>query len=136
MKTALQALALILTATLIAATAASVAFLAIGALIARWLPLSLFQATALVTVSALVMVMTANLIATAMHNHSLNPWHHNFDEWEPEDDEDEDDLEDDHNETHATTVKRDAPKIGRNAPCPCGSGRKFKLCCGRLEHRE
>ncbi|MFH5927509.1 UPF0149 family protein [Roseomonas xinghualingensis] len=23
------------------------------------------------------------------------------------------------------------PKIGRNAPCPCGSGRKFKLCCGR-----
>ncbi|MGG5890810.1 UPF0149 family protein [Falsiroseomonas sp. HC035] len=23
------------------------------------------------------------------------------------------------------------PKIGRNAPCPCGSGRKYKLCCGR-----
>jgi uncharacterized protein YecA (UPF0149 family) len=23
------------------------------------------------------------------------------------------------------------PKVGRNAPCPCGSGRKFKLCCGR-----
>ena len=24
-----------------------------------------------------------------------------------------------------------APKIGRNAPCPCGSGRKYKKCCGR-----
>ena len=22
------------------------------------------------------------------------------------------------------------PKIGRNAPCPCGSGKKFKKCCG------
>jgi len=23
------------------------------------------------------------------------------------------------------------PKVGRNAPCPCGSGRKYKKCCGR-----
>lgn len=29
--------------------------------------------------------------------------------------------------------KRDAPKIGRNEPCPCGSGRKYKKCCGRKE---
>ncbi len=28
------------------------------------------------------------------------------------------------------TVKREAPKVGRNAPCPCGSGRKYKKCCG------
>lgn len=27
---------------------------------------------------------------------------------------------------------RDAPKIGRNDKCPCGSGRKYKKCCGRL----
>jgi preprotein translocase subunit SecA len=25
---------------------------------------------------------------------------------------------------------REGPKIGRNDPCPCGSGRKFKKCCG------
>jgi len=24
---------------------------------------------------------------------------------------------------------RSAPKVGRNAPCPCGSGAKFKKCC-------
>jgi uncharacterized protein len=29
-----------------------------------------------------------------------------------------------------TTVRRIAPKIGRNDRCPCGSGRKFKQCCG------
>jgi SEC-C motif-containing protein len=27
-------------------------------------------------------------------------------------------------------VVRDAPKVGRNEPCPCGSGKKFKRCCG------
>ena len=27
------------------------------------------------------------------------------------------------------TVKRKAPKVGRNDPCPCGSGQKFKKCC-------
>lgn len=29
------------------------------------------------------------------------------------------------------TVKREQPKIGRNDPCPCGSGKKYKHCCGR-----
>jgi preprotein translocase subunit SecA len=28
-------------------------------------------------------------------------------------------------------VRREAPKVGRNDPCPCGSGKKFKACCGR-----
>ena len=27
-------------------------------------------------------------------------------------------------------VKRDTPKVGRNDPCPCGSGKKHKKCCG------
>ncbi len=27
-------------------------------------------------------------------------------------------------------VKRQMPKVGRNDPCPCGSGKKFKSCCG------
>ena len=31
------------------------------------------------------------------------------------------------------TVKRQAPKVGRNDPCPCGSGKKYKNCCGRNE---
>ena len=28
------------------------------------------------------------------------------------------------------TVRRDAPKVGRNSPCPCGSGKKYKKCHG------
>ena len=30
------------------------------------------------------------------------------------------------------TVKREGEKIGRNDPCPCGSGKKFKKCHGRV----
>jgi len=30
----------------------------------------------------------------------------------------------------SSTVKRDAKKVGRNDPCPCGSGKKYKKCCG------
>lgn len=28
------------------------------------------------------------------------------------------------------TVVRESPKVGRNEPCPCGSGKKYKKCCG------
>jgi hypothetical protein len=30
----------------------------------------------------------------------------------------------------AATFQRPAAKIGRNDPCPCGSGKKYKKCCG------
>ena len=29
-------------------------------------------------------------------------------------------------------VVRSAPKVGRNSPCPCGSGKKYKQCCGKI----
>ena len=32
---------------------------------------------------------------------------------------------------HVEPVRRDAPKVGRNDPCPCGSGKKFKQCHGK-----
>ncbi|MDP7167097.1 MAG: preprotein translocase subunit SecA [Nitrospinota bacterium] len=31
----------------------------------------------------------------------------------------------------AAPVRRETPKVGRNQPCPCGSGKKYKHCCGR-----
>ena len=30
-----------------------------------------------------------------------------------------------------TVIRRQTPKIGRNDPCPCGSGKKYKNCCGK-----
>ncbi|GHT77848.1 UPF0225 protein [Spirochaetia bacterium] len=34
-------------------------------------------------------------------------------------------------EVAPVTIVRSGPKIGRNDPCPCGSGKKYKHCCGR-----
>ena len=34
--------------------------------------------------------------------------------------------------TAASPTHREGPKVGRNDPCPCGSGKKYKLCCGKL----
>jgi len=33
-------------------------------------------------------------------------------------------------EQETETVRNETPKVGRNDPCPCGSGKKFKKCCG------
>jgi uncharacterized protein len=32
--------------------------------------------------------------------------------------------------------RRSAPKVGRNDPCPCGSGKKYKKCCGEATVNE
>jgi preprotein translocase subunit SecA len=29
------------------------------------------------------------------------------------------------------TIRREKPKVGRNDPCPCGSGKKYKHCHGK-----
>ncbi len=30
-------------------------------------------------------------------------------------------------------IRREGEKVGRNAPCPCGSGKKYKKCCGATQ---
>lgn len=52
--------------------------------------------------------------------------------WEREDaeaDEDECESDDDFSGEIADPYVRAAPKVGRNEPCPCGSGKKYKKCC-------
>ncbi|MCX5685771.1 MAG: SEC-C metal-binding domain-containing protein [Planctomycetota bacterium] len=36
----------------------------------------------------------------------------------------------DEGEVAVKTIIRETPKVGRNDPCPCGSGKKYKKCCG------
>lgn len=35
-------------------------------------------------------------------------------------------------EAAVKTYVREQPKVGRNEPCPCGSGKKYKRCCGKV----
>ena len=39
----------------------------------------------------------------------------------------------DEEDYYPETYVRPEPKIGRNAPCPCGSGKKYKKCCGAVD---
>jgi hypothetical protein len=43
----------------------------------------------------------------------------------------DDDTIDDRRDTPPETIRREGPRVGRNEPCPCGSGKKFKKCCGK-----
>ena len=43
----------------------------------------------------------------------------------------EEELKKLYKEQKESTTIRKAKKIGRNDPCPCGSGKKYKKCCGR-----
>jgi uncharacterized protein DUF1186/SEC-C motif-containing protein len=50
----------------------------------------------------------------------------------PEDQDDDDDGGDDPRDpwlSPPVTYVRETPKVGRNDPCPCGSGKKYKRCC-------
>lgn len=40
---------------------------------------------------------------------------------------------DDDAQSDTNTFRREVPKVGRNDPCPCGSGKKYKQCCGKLD---
>ena len=56
---------------------------------------------------------------------------HEYDEdWDGEfdDDDQDDDIEEVHNRHR---VVENTVKIGRNRLCPCGSGLKYKRCCGK-----
>ena len=48
-----------------------------------------------------------------------------------EDWDDDDDWDDESQLIESVQPYRAPAKVGRNAPCPCGSGKKFKKCCGR-----
>ena len=37
----------------------------------------------------------------------------------------------DNDTTNHEPIKNEGPKVGRNDPCPCGSGKKYKNCCGK-----
>ena len=93
-------------------------FVGCGALLARWLPLSLFQASGLAIGSTLVVAAVIHILAGITRAHQIYDPDGNF--------EDEDDDYD------PIVPEPDFSKVGRNDYCPCGSGKKFKHCCENI----
>ncbi len=109
-------------------------FAGAGFLLSLLLPLSVFQCSVLSLGSAF-------LAAVLFFAITWTPWTLDsavYDEddldYDPfEDDEDEDfaDFERAVDELSKPNAPSSRPMVGRNAPCLCGSGKKFKHCCGR-----
>jgi hypothetical protein len=103
-------------------------FLGLGILLAWLSPLTLFQSIFVVIGSTIAVGLIVCIMALSGTRQSEN------DEYEDAGDEDWD-FDEDEDDNDASAIETSAtwghtPGVGRNAPCPCGSGKKFKKCCG------
>jgi len=104
-------------------------FIGFGALLARWLPLTLFQASGLVIGATIAFAAMLYALATIIR-HSDNSYDMDDDFEDEEDSEDEDDdFIPEASALDSSFSRPDFSKVSRNDYCPCGSGRKYKNCC-------
>ena len=125
MKSVLSTLLVFLIALAVLMVLGSAVFLGFGALLARWLPLSLFQAAGLAIGATLAFAAIIHVLSTIMRAQQISEWNDDFDE----EDDDADDADLDLPESETLFPKPDFSKVAKNDYCPCGSGRKFKNCC-------
>jgi len=121
MKAVCQLILLLLLPTLALAVLGIAAFIGVGALLARWLHLSLFQASALAIAATAAIALVIQAFMTMMHLQMDHGHEDEDDGWEPFGGDSD----------HPPLTIPMATKVGRNQPCPCGSGKKFKNCCGK-----
>lgn len=135
LKLLLSTLMLFLTAVLSVALV-----LGFGTILHRMFPLDLFQVSLLLAIAVLTGVIGRgfDLIRRAIQRQGLYDDDDDEDEWEVEDEEEDSIESTDISEEHPVSgLRREdqsrVPQVGRNHPCPCGSGKKYKLCCLRQE---
>ncbi len=98
-------------------------FIGFGALLAHWLPLSLFQASGLAIGTTIAIAALVYVLSTIKQSQDA---YASDDEL---DDDDEEDFDPAVADLAESVLKPDFSRIPRNNYCPCGSGRKFKNCC-------
>ena len=114
----------------------AVIFIGGGYLISLVIPLTLFQASILCIGATFVSVFIITTIMAGMAFAEYRERGYDYGEYDYDEDDDEDDDEDVEEEETDNTTKRKiiamkTVKTGRNEPCPCGSGKKYKRCCGK-----
>jgi len=157
-RTILVTVALVLAVLLAAALLiflVTLAFLGLGTLFSHFFELTLFEATMLTLLGTVALMLLVHLIRTLF----FSATDEGCEEWDEDEEEegdwydedwDEDDWEEDWDEedqstgisflrglsTRRTEQEEDIfAGVGRNDPCPCGSGKKFKYCHGRSRGR-
>lgn len=125
MKPALKAILFVLLSAVGLTGLATATFIGFGVLLARWLPLSLFQASGLTIGAALAVAAVIHVITAMMQGRQA---YNVQGDYEYEDD-DEDEEDSDAPDGDPVFIEPDFSKAKRNDYCPCGSGKKFKNCC-------
>jgi uncharacterized membrane protein len=127
---------LLLLALVLVVVCSTCMFAGVGYVISCILPLNLFQGALLSIGAAFVIVFSISAIAIIirlsrrtdldyMDDEFEEDWEDEFDDGGDYDDDDTKDLYDEH------SVIENTVKIGRNSLCHCGSGLKYKRCCGK-----
>jgi hypothetical protein len=113
----------------------SAAMLLVGRVLGLLFPVTTFQGALITTLVALGAILAFLLGYVGRIgddvSHAL-AYLQEEDEDDEEDDEDEDDEEEDDEEYPPLRLApdwREGKPVSRNAPCPCGSGKKYKRCC-------
>ena len=115
--------------------ALSAAMLLVGRLLGLLFPITTFEGALITTLVALGAILAFLLGYVGRIgddvSHAL-AYLQDEDEDDEEDDEDEDDEDEEDEEYPPLRLApdwREGKPVSRNAPCPCGSGKKYKRCC-------
>ena len=130
-KTAITTLVFLVCIVLLIAVSTA-AFVAAGYLLSFLLPVTLFQCSVLCIGATFVFafILSAVTITKYLFGNQHDIGKSVYDDDEEEDfDEWEEKKRNDFLERNFTVVR--SRKIGRNELCPCGSGKKYKNCCGK-----
>lgn len=124
---------LVLFAIVFLIAVSTVVFIGSGYVLSLLLPLTLFQSVLLCIGATFVFVFSiaAGIIGAGLMK-ILENRDKDYDDNEDEDYEEDDEFEKDE---FVNSSKRrytyEKKRVGRNEPCPCGSGKKYKNCCGK-----
>jgi len=129
----------LLTLATIAVIVLTFLFIGVGYILSIILPLSLFEGAVLAIGSSFILAFSiaAISIGQQVSRYGFYIPRNNLDGEDDEDDFDEEDESEEYEKYESGNVPNqqrtagNTAKIGRNAPCPCGSGLKYKRCCGK-----
>ena len=111
--------------------AVSAAMLLVGRLLGVLFPITTFEGALITTLVALGAILAFVLGYVGRIGEDMS---HALAYLQEEDEEDEDDEADEDDEEEYPPLRlaperREGKPVSRNAPCPCGSGKKYKRCC-------
>jgi len=133
-------LALIITAV-VAVLGLGAAWVGLGSLATRFVPLTLFEATVITALSTVAVAYTGwRFLGFILSPSPVAPVETDEEDWDDDEGEEDEDGDDDEWEEEVVTSRPaparrsrrpQVPPVGRNDPCPCGSGKKYKHCHGK-----